>query len=282
MISANARHLRKMSLSLQRHQNRIIALADAVARKQGPSERAVLLHGDLHAGNLLVGCNNELVAIDPTPALGEPEQDIGDAAAKNDWGQDLPTRVKQLAETCSADFRRARAYARLAAWNCGIFHAATGAEPPGGVNPEELLRYATTPTNVLVDTGFPYSCIERPPGPQPPLNLLVEMRPEDYILSRLSSIGLGAEDIHFLVCSHFDPDHAGNHEVFSNAELLVQRSHYEVARTGRARYEVVREHWDSPSLRYRLLDAAGRLLSQSQSDGKILVELLRKAAGLPD
>jgi streptomycin 6-kinase len=87
LISANARHLRKMSLSLQRHQNRIIALADAVARKQGPSERAVLLHGDLHAGNLLVGCNNELVAIDPTPALGEPEQDIGDAAAKNDWGR---------------------------------------------------------------------------------------------------------------------------------------------------------------------------------------------------
>jgi N-acyl homoserine lactone hydrolase len=115
-------------------------------------------------------------------------------------------------------------------------------------------------TNVLVDTGFPHSCIERPPGPQPPLNLLVEMRPEDYILSRLSSIGLGAEDIHFLVCSHFDPDHAGNHEVFSNAELLVQRSHYEVARTGRARYEVVREHWDSPSLRYRLLDGDTTLL----------------------
>ena len=148
LISANACHLRKMSLSLQRHQDRIIALADALARKQGPSERAVLLHGDLHAGNLLVGCNNELVAIDPTPALGEPEQDIGDAAAKNDWGQDLPTRVKQLAETCSADFRRATAYARLAAWNCGIFHAATGAEPPGGVDPEELLRYAITPTNV--------------------------------------------------------------------------------------------------------------------------------------
>jgi hypothetical protein len=30
-----------------------------------------------------------------TQALGEPEQDIGDAAAKNDWGQDLATRVKQ-------------------------------------------------------------------------------------------------------------------------------------------------------------------------------------------
>jgi hypothetical protein len=36
-------------------------------------------------------------------ALGEPEQDIGDAAAKNDWGQELATRVKQLAEACNAD-----------------------------------------------------------------------------------------------------------------------------------------------------------------------------------
>jgi aminoglycoside phosphotransferase (APT) family kinase protein len=144
LISANAYHVRELSPSLQRHQDGIIALANAVARNHGPQERAVLLHGDLHAGNLLVGCNNELVAIDPTPALGEPEQDIGDAAAKNDWGQHLPARVKQLAEACQADPAKAEAYARLAAWNCGIFHTATGAEPPGGVDPDELLEYATT------------------------------------------------------------------------------------------------------------------------------------------
>jgi hypothetical protein len=33
-----------------------------------------------------------------------------------------------------------RAYARLAAWNCGIFHAATGTDSPGGVNPVDLLH----------------------------------------------------------------------------------------------------------------------------------------------
>jgi N-acyl homoserine lactone hydrolase len=33
--------------------------------------------------------------------------------------------------------------------------------------------------NVLIDTGFPYSFIAEPPGPQPPLNLLLEMLPED-------------------------------------------------------------------------------------------------------
>ncbi len=144
LIAANARHLRALSPSLRRYQDRIIALANAVGRSHGPQERGVLLHGDLHAGNLLLGSNNELVVIDPTPALGEPEQDIGDAAAKNDWGQDVSMRVKQLTEACHADTTKSAAYARLAAWNCGIFHTATGAEPPGGVDPDELLKYATT------------------------------------------------------------------------------------------------------------------------------------------
>jgi CubicO group peptidase (beta-lactamase class C family) len=74
----------------------------------------------------------------------EPEQDIGDAAAKNDWGQKIATRVKQLAENCNADTAKAEAYARLAAWNSGIFHTVTGAESPGGIAPDELLEYACT------------------------------------------------------------------------------------------------------------------------------------------
>ena len=45
---------------------------------------------------------HELVAIDPTPALGELEQDIGDAAAKNDWGQDLSTRIKAAGRSLPA------------------------------------------------------------------------------------------------------------------------------------------------------------------------------------
>ena len=76
---------------MRRHQDGIIALANDIVRSHDPQECAVLLHGDLHAGNLLVGTDKELVAIDPTPAVGEPEQDIGDATAKNDWGQDLET-----------------------------------------------------------------------------------------------------------------------------------------------------------------------------------------------
>jgi N-acyl homoserine lactone hydrolase len=115
-------------------------------------------------------------------------------------------------------------------------------------------------TNILVDTGFPQSFIEHPSGPQGPLSLQVEMHPEDWVVNRLASIGLQPDNIHFLVCTHFDPDHAGNHELFSRAELLVQRSHYEVARAGHPRSQVVREHWDAPWLRYRLIDSDTTLL----------------------
>jgi N-acyl homoserine lactone hydrolase len=107
--------------------------------------------------------------------------------------------------------------------------------------------------NILVDSGYPYSFIDDPPGPQPPLNLQLEMRPGDYVVNQLASVGLRPDEMHYLVCTHFDPDHAGNHELFYRAELLVQRSHYEVARAGHARSQVVREHWDAPSLRYRLI-----------------------------
>jgi hypothetical protein len=40
--------------------------------------------------------------------------------------------------------RPSRRAAGTPAWNCGIYHTATGAEPPGGVDLDELLKYATT------------------------------------------------------------------------------------------------------------------------------------------
>ena len=129
---------------LRRYHDAMTAITHDVERSQRPHEQAVLLHGDLHAGNLLLDGNDRLVAIDPSPAIGEPEQDIGNAAALNDWGQALSERVKRLAEACRADPGKVRAYARLAAWNSGIFHAATGAESPGGVDTHELLDYACT------------------------------------------------------------------------------------------------------------------------------------------
>ena len=143
-LAANGRHLPALNPRLRRHHDSMIALLDAVGRSQRPQQQSVLLHGDLHAGNLLIGSYNELVAINPTPVLGEPEQNVGDAAAKNDWGHELAARVKQPAKACKVEPAKVTAYARLAAWSSGIFHTATGAESPGGVDPDELLDYACT------------------------------------------------------------------------------------------------------------------------------------------
>lgn len=109
-------------------------------------------------------------------------------------------------------------------------------------------------TNVLVDSGFPSSFIADPPGPQGPLELRPVVRAEDHVVERLASLQLDPDDIDLLICTHFDADHAGNHDLFGAAELIVQRSHYEVAKAGHPRFAVVREHWDAPHLRYRLVE----------------------------
>jgi len=140
-MQANACHIDSLSLRMRQGHSKITALAEAIGCAQRPQNQAVLLHGDLHARNLLIN-NEELVAIDPIPSVGEPEQDIAEAVAKNDWGPDLHLRAKQLAEACDADHAKVAAYTRVAAWNAGLFHAGTGAETPGGVDPDELLAYA--------------------------------------------------------------------------------------------------------------------------------------------
>jgi glyoxylase-like metal-dependent hydrolase (beta-lactamase superfamily II) len=67
-------------------------------------------------------------------------------------------------------------------------------------------------------------------------------------------------DIHYLICTHFDQNHVGGHDAFPNAELIVQRQHYDVARAGTSpRFERVRTHWNHPDLRYRLIVAVSKL-----------------------
>ncbi len=55
-------------------------------------------------------------------------------------------------------------------------------------------------------------------------------------------------------------DHAGYHDAFSKAELIVQREHFELARSGHPRYAAARAHWDHPSLRYQLVEGDTELL----------------------
>jgi N-acyl homoserine lactone hydrolase len=55
-------------------------------------------------------------------------------------------------------------------------------------------------------------------------------------------------------------DHAGYHDAFPQAEFIVQRKHYELARGGHPRFALARPHWDHPALHYRLVDGDTEIL----------------------
>lgn len=106
--------------------------------------------------------------------------------------------------------------------------------------------------NVLIDSGIPAD-YQPPPG-------VVRHTHERNVIRELAGLGLRPDDIALLVCTHFDTDHAGYHDAFTNAELVVQRAHYELARSGHERFAATRAHWDHPALRYRLVTGDTELL----------------------
>jgi N-acyl homoserine lactone hydrolase len=105
--------------------------------------------------------------------------------------------------------------------------------------------------NILIDTGI--AADARPANASRSEN-------EKNVLESLAELGLSPADIDTLICTHFDIDHAGYHNLFPNAELIVQRRHYELARNGHPRFAPARAHWDHPALRYRLVDGDTELL----------------------
>lgn len=105
--------------------------------------------------------------------------------------------------------------------------------------------------HILIDSGLPADYTQ--PGAPPVEN-------SKHVLEHLSELGLHPDEIDILICTHFDVDHAGYHDHFTCAELLVQRTHYELARSGHPRFARARPHWDHPALRYRLLDGDSEVL----------------------
>lgn len=132
-----------------------------------------------------------------------------------------------------------------------------GKMQPGNVPVPGYLVQTGTGTNILIDSGWPRSFVEAPKNPP---GLSIEMRPEDTVVARLEVIGLLPSDVDYVVCTHLDDDHSGNHDLFSNAEFVIQRKHYDLAKAGHPRFAANRAAWDNPTLRYRLVDGDTELV----------------------
>lgn len=120
--------------------------------------------------------------------------------------------------------------------------------------------------HILIDSGYPADVllpVGTPPAEQ-----------TKSVLEHLADLDLHPDDIDMLICTHFDIDHAGYHDAFTKAELVVQREHYELARSGHPRFAAARPHWDHAALRYRLVDGDIELLP-----GLTLIETSGHAPG---
>ena len=120
-------------------------------------------------------------------------------------------------------------------------------------------------TNVLVDTGCPlftYTCEAiHPTFHTEPVSFSIEANPDDTVEHRLKEIGLTPQDVHYVVCSHLDWDHAGCHGLFTGAKMVVQRKHHEAAFSGKyPRFNLTRDQWNAPGLQYQLVDGDTTLL----------------------
>jgi len=101
--------------------------------------------------------------------------------------------------------------------------------------------------HILVDTGFPTL--------DSGMFVADFVKPEDDVRQQLALMDLRPDDIDILICTHFDPDHAGAHHLFTAAELIVQRQHYEFVHNETIdRFESTRPSWDAPGLNYRLVE----------------------------
>ena len=110
----------------------------------------------------------------------------------------------------------------------------------------------TTDGTVLFDTGVSPRAV---PGllRQDPM---ARFDDADLLVHRLDSIGLEPSDVDVVVLSHLHFDHAGGAELFSKAELVVQKDEYVTALYPPPFIAsfYYRKNFDLPSYRWRYLD----------------------------
>lgn len=124
------------------------------------------------------------------------------------------------------------------------------ADMGGGTPAAGYLVQTDDGTNVLIDSGFPREMIGASEG--------WSIDEDQFVVNQLAQIGVAPEDIHYLVVTHLDADHAGANDEFPSAELVIQRAHQEARES--PRFQSVRSHWDAPGLRYRIVDGDTELV----------------------
>lgn len=97
-------------------------------------------------------------------------------------------------------------------------------------------------SHILIDSGMPADYT------------LPTQGPAKNVPAHIAELGLTPAAIDVVIATHFDIDHVGFHDSFPQAEFIVQRRQYELARNGHPRFEAARSHWDHPDLRYRLVE----------------------------
>lgn len=103
--------------------------------------------------------------------------------------------------------------------------------------------------NILIDSGLPAIIPED----------AQEFENGRDVIEQLAGIGLRPEDIDTVISTHYDGDHAGRHAAFTKAQYVVQRAHHLDAATN-PRFAAVRDQWDQPLERIRLVDGDTELL----------------------
>jgi N-acyl homoserine lactone hydrolase len=115
--------------------------------------------------------------------------------------------------------------------------------------------------NVLIDTGLHPANLDDPYhawGREAAEVVLPMLQPEDLLERRLAEIGLQLGDITHVVNTHLHADHCGGNFLFPQAEILVQREHYDEAL---AHPQIPSELFHRPELTYRFLDGDSHLFA---------------------
>jgi N-acyl homoserine lactone hydrolase len=112
--------------------------------------------------------------------------------------------------------------------------------------------------NVLIDTGYQPGVLGESENATKVFFIVQEGQ---SVLQQLTKLSLAAADVHYVIATHFDPDHTCYINAFPHAEVVVQRSHLDAARSSSAaRFNLTRRFWDDPKIQFYEVEGDTELL----------------------